>query len=239
VWKLPYERDRELQHAGKTKIVFAGDLTDFFADTTVHNRLRPRAWDLIRDTPNTTYYVSTKVPRNLLKLGFLPDDWGTGYTNVMLVVSVTASNTLWRMDVLRDVPAKMRVVSFEPLWGSIKKVNPNGFDWFIVGGHSGPGYNEYPMRLEWAKELWDVAQDSKHVAYFFKQISAHSDEQGIDALDRLMFGRTYKKIRTRQWPELPFPMIPKAEKGHRFTDAEWEAFLAGTSPKPKLVQISA
>jgi hypothetical protein len=45
--------------------------------------------------------------------------------------------------------------------------------------------------------------------------------------------------RTRQWPPLPYPMIPKAEKGNRFTDAEWDAFLAGTSPKPKLVQISS
>ncbi len=42
---------QQVEDAHKTKIVFAGDLTDFFANTTVHNRLRPRAWDLNQGHP--------------------------------------------------------------------------------------------------------------------------------------------------------------------------------------------
>lgn len=111
--------------------MFAGDLGDIFQDHVVVNRLRPRLWETMKATSHLVYYVSTKVPGNIMQ--FLPDDWGDGYPNVWLVVTVTSPRTLRRMDVLRKVPAALRAVSAEPLWQPLTNINLDGFAWMIVG----------------------------------------------------------------------------------------------------------
>ncbi len=55
---------------------------------------RPEAWEIIRETPHLTYQVLTKRPE--LNAERLPDDWGDGYSNVWLGVSVENSRFTWR-----------------------------------------------------------------------------------------------------------------------------------------------
>jgi protein gp37 len=221
VWSKPREWDEEARLAKKFRLVFAGDLGDVFQDHLVVNRIRPRIWDTIRNTPNILYYVSTKVPENAAK--FLPDDWGEGYPNVWLAVTVTSPKTLWRMDALRKIPAALRAVSAEPLWGPMDDINLDEFGWLIVGGESGPQWELSRMQLQWARDLWEKAS-GLDVPYFFKQVSSRTDQRGIDALDRAVFGKVGKIIRTRQWPATPRPLLEMREKGHRFTDEEWQQY---------------
>jgi len=61
----------------------------------------------------------------------LPDDWGQGYRNVWLGVSAELQYLAdRRMDTLRNIPAKLRWVSCEPLLRPLK-LNLQGFSWVV------------------------------------------------------------------------------------------------------------
>lgn len=133
---------------------------------------RDEAWEVIRDTPHLTYQVLTKRPE--LIEGRLPEDWGEGYGNVWLGVSIENSRFTWRADELRAIPAAVRFVSAEPLVSSLFEANGKrrpldlgGIDWVIVGGESGP--NSRRLELGWVDEIVE-ASDEAGVAFFMKQL---------------------------------------------------------------------
>jgi protein gp37 len=81
-------------------------------------------------------------------------------------VTVENANYAFRIDQLRQTPAAIKFISFEPLLGPIPNINLEGIDWVIVGGESGPGAR--PMNSEWAVDIRNqcLAAD---IPFFFKQ----------------------------------------------------------------------
>jgi protein gp37 len=79
---------------------------------------------------------------------------------------VEDDRVLDRIDALRQVPAAIRFVSFEPLIGSVARANLTGIDWVIVGGESGP--RARPMDPEWVNEIEAMCRKAG-IAFFFKQ----------------------------------------------------------------------
>ena len=92
------------------------------------------------------------------------------------------------MDYLREVPAAVRFVSFEPLIGPICELDLTGIDWVIVGGESGPGAR--PMEQDWVVEIRDRCF-AAGVPFFFKQWGG---------VRRKEAGR---KLEGRTWDEMP------------------------------------
>jgi len=86
--------------------------------------------------------------------------------NVWAGVTVETDEYTWRLDCLRQVPATVRFVSFEPLLGRIEDVSLRGISWVIVGGESGPGAR--PMGADWARHIRDACR-AADVPFFFKQ----------------------------------------------------------------------
>jgi len=86
--------------------------------------------------------------------------------NVWAGVTVETDEYTWRLDCLRQVPATVRFVSFEPLLGRIEDVSLRGISWVIVGGESGPGAR--PMGADWARQIRDACR-AADVPFFFKQ----------------------------------------------------------------------
>ena len=76
---------------------------------------------------------------------------GSVLPNVWLGTSVEDRNAVPRIAALREVPAAIRFLSFEPLIGAVGPVNLTGIDWAIVGGESGPAAR--PIREEWIDEI--------------------------------------------------------------------------------------
>lgn len=109
--------------------------------------------------------------------------------NIWLGVTVENDANRWRIDALRQTPATVRFVSFEPLLGAIERISLEGISWAIVGGESGP--NARPMHLDWARSLRDQCKTAG-VAYFFKQSGGPRPGMG-ETLD----GQLY-----REWPEV-------------------------------------
>lgn len=90
----------------------------------------------------------------------------TGLDQVWLGVSVESAKYRFRLDHLRETPAAVRWVSFEPLLGPLGDLDLTGIDWVVVGGESGQGAR--PMHPDWAREIRDQCID-QGVAFFFKQ----------------------------------------------------------------------
>jgi hypothetical protein len=96
------------------ELIFTCSWSDWFH--VAADPWRDEAWDIIRRTPQHTYMVLTKRPGRIHRC--LPDDWGDGYPNVWLGVSIEDAAVTYRANQLRRIPAALRFISAEPLLGA-------------------------------------------------------------------------------------------------------------------------
>jgi len=138
----------------ESRLIFVCSLSDFFLDGfdlsewdfEFMEDCRQEAWELIRQSPQHTYLILTKRPENISRM--LPPDWGAGWPNVWLGVTVESVDYVGRAETLAGIPVygNQRFISYEP---AIECAGPNKllrelfsdgkFGWFIAGGESGPG----------------------------------------------------------------------------------------------------
>jgi protein gp37 len=148
---------------------------------------RKQLWPIVRLTPHLVWMILTKIPERYAET--LPEDWGEGYPNVWLGSSVLNSEDFRRnTKSLRAAKAARRFLSMEPLFGSVPNPDFTGIDQILVGGLSGPKWRDHEMDMRWAVDLYRAAKQ-QGVAYFFKQVSARKDEQGIDEIGRVLDGK--------------------------------------------------
>jgi protein gp37 len=141
-------------------------------------------------TSTLIWHPLTKRPELIEKR--LPSDWGNGYPNVWLGVTVELRKYLWRMDTLRRIPAVVRYLCAEPL---LEDLTPDieqhieGFHWIMTGGESGSGTDNYRlMDMQWARNLRDLCKQHS-IPFYFKQISAPWTQQGarLDGIEHYEF----------------------------------------------------
>lgn len=156
-------------------LVFTGSLCDWAEDRPDLVEPRARMWDVIRSSPDLWFQMLTKRPQNIR--GFLPEDWGDGYPNVWLGTSVEDMNVADRVDFLRDIPAVVRFISYEPALGPLNALDITGLDWVIFGGESGSGFR--PMDPQWARDMRTKCEEAG-IAFFYKQSAAFRTEKGIE-----------------------------------------------------------
>jgi protein gp37 len=186
--------------------LFVGSMMDF--NDKQNRGWHERFWDIVKLTPHLVYMVLSKIPERYPET--LPTDWGEGYPNVWLGTSVLHAEDFRRnVKSLRTVKAARRFLSMEPLWGPIPNPDLTGIDQVIIGGMSGPHWKDHVMDMRWAVDLYHAAK-RQNVAYFFKQVSAQKDEQGIDALGLALDG---KPRIIREVPEYKYPWAEMRVKG--------------------------
>lgn len=173
--------------------VFCASLADIF-DNEVPEAWRDDFWALVKECKNLTFQIVTKRVGNIEKM--LPPDWGDGYPNVWLMISVVNQYEADRdIGKLMQIQAAKRCLSVEPLLGPIDLRHCNetkaGYtDWLvgakymkgvrgdefvestdkldlvIVGGESTD--NGRPMHPKWPRSLRDQCKQTA-TAFFFKQ----------------------------------------------------------------------
>jgi protein gp37 len=161
-------------------LVFTCSWSDFFIEEA--DEWRKEAWQVIKKTPHLTYQVLTKRPERIL--ANLPEDWGDGYPNVWLGVTVENNDTLWRLDELGKIPAHVRFVSAEPLLEELDLSDrmdllKEKFHQIIIGGESGNETGQYRYRacqIEWMEKLVQVALLT-NTAPFVKQLGSSLAKQ--------------------------------------------------------------
>lgn len=182
--KKQYGQDPELVVRSKTKfkdplrwkepaLVFTCSWSDWFHIAA--DAWRDEAWAIVKATPHLTYQILTKRPGRIHR--HLPADWGEGYPNVWLGVSVECQAVLTRAFQLANVPAAVRFISAEPLLGPVYL--PQGFGesihWVIGGGESGPDARRCDP--SWLRILRDDCA-REHVPFFLKQLGGWPDKRG-------------------------------------------------------------
>lgn len=193
IWNAHPEKLIGSAWPGRRPRVFAASLADIF-DNEVDPSWRADFWALVRRTPNLQWLIVTKRIGNAAKM--LPVDWGDGYPNVVLLITVVNAEEAARDTIkLLLTPAAARGLSVEPLLGPIVLTDlcngwffydaltgcrwhgaPAGMtgaseaiprlDWVICGGESGP--NARPMHPDWVRSLRDQCAEAG-VPLHFKQ----------------------------------------------------------------------
>lgn len=156
-------------------------------------------------TPHHTYQVLTKRAR-YMRITLSDEHFWSGVRACQSELGIPeriSSDHIWqgvsaedqrrwdeRKEDLRNTPAAVHFVSFEPLLGPVVEPRPisDFAQWVIVGGESGPGARL--MHLEWVRSIRDQCRNA-HVAFFFKQWGGLRPKSGGRLLDR------------REWNDFP------------------------------------
>lgn len=186
---LPHRLEEPLKIKKPTKF-FVNSMSDLFHEDMPSEYL-DKIFDIIRKTPQHIYQVLTK--RDKIMLEYFSDKKVPN--NVWIGVSVESSTFKKRIDSLRKIKAKTRFISFEPLIGSIGKINLKDIHWAIVGGES--GRNARPIKKEWVDEIFELCK-KQNVAFFFKQWGTW----GADEIKRNKKSNG-RKFRGKEWNEYP------------------------------------
>lgn len=163
-FKLTLQPNRINQPLLRTKptVYFVNSMSDLFHEDIPDSYL-DQVFNSIERTPQHTYQILTKRAERLPKY-FKSRQCPT---NVWLGVSVEdKKHGIPRIDFLRQVNARIRFLSVEPLLEDIGEIKLNDIHWVIVGGES--GHKARPMKPEWAESIRDQCEDA-NVAFFFKQ----------------------------------------------------------------------
>jgi protein gp37 len=147
----------------KPRKIFVNSMSDLFHEQ-VSDEFILSVWQVMEDTPRHQYQILTKRPERMS--GFLYNKIGRVLPNVWLGTSVENSQVIDRIEALRNTPASVRFISFEPLIGAVGSINLNGIHWAIVGGES--GHCARPVREEWIDEIYMQCEKSGTI-FFFKQ----------------------------------------------------------------------
>lgn len=159
-------------------IYFANSWSDFFIEEA--DKWRQQAWEIMKATQGRhIFLLLTKRPERILEC--LPPDWGNGYPNVWIGVSVENQKRTHRIDTIQNIPAIIKFVSFEPLLENITltQAQIETIDWAILGGESGNDFGKYqyrPCEIEWFEHLIHQFKDTK-TAIFVKQLGTHLANQ--------------------------------------------------------------
>lgn len=173
----------------KPRNVFVNSMSDLFHPNVPVSFIR-KIWAEMARTRRHTYQILTKRPDRMAEV--LSDGFEV-LPNVWLGSSVEDGRVLHRLDELRQVPARVRFVSFEPLIGSVAGSKLDGIHWAIVGGESGP--NARPMAPLWIDEIFEMCTDAGS-AFFFKQWGGKNKKAT---------GRSY---RGKTWDNMPSAVMP-------------------------------
>ena len=158
---MPERLNQPLQRK-KPTTYFVNSMSDLFHEAATFTYL-DKVFSVIQETPQHRYQILTKRPKRMLayaKKRNIPDNAWMGIT----VENVKQG--LKRMDFLRQISAKIRFVSIEPLLEDLGNIDFSKIHWAIVGGESGP--NGRPMKKEWVLNIKKQCDEQK-VAFFFKQ----------------------------------------------------------------------
>jgi protein gp37 len=148
-------------HWKKPRIVFVNSMSDMF-HKDVPLEFIQRVFKVMNENPKHTFQVLTKRADLVTKY----DKKLTWTKNIWMGTSVEDERVIERIDYLRNIGAKVKFLSLEPLIGGLPSLNLKNIDWVIVGGES--GHKARPVKKEWILDIKKKCFKAK-VPFFFKQ----------------------------------------------------------------------
>lgn len=169
----------------KPRLVFVNSMSDLFQDSIPFDFL-DKMWRVMEQAQIHTFQILTKRPERMAE--YLERRGSAPLRNVWLGTSVENQKVVSRIDALRKCAAIIRFISFEPLIGSVGKLDLSEINWAIVGGESGP--RARALNSEWVEQVLSQCEE-QGVRFFFKQWGG---------VNKKKTGRVFKG---RTWDEMP------------------------------------
>jgi len=163
----------------KPSLIFVNSMSDLFHEQIPLEYIQ-RVFSVMNQAHWHTFQVLTKRDERLQELA----KYLCWSPNIWQGVTVENNNYKGRIDALRNIPAKVKFVSFEPLVGEINDIDLTGIDWAIVGGESGPRARE--MNPEWVLQIKEECEQQNVLFYFKQWGGVHKKKAG-----RLLLGTTW------------------------------------------------
>ena len=144
------ELERPSKVAGKASCIVAPG-SDLLHEAIRYSEVL-RVVDVMRENPNISFEIGTKRVERLEAITFgWPD-------NVAIMIAVEESRYKWRLDSLRNVRAKTKVVMFGPMTGRVGEIDMTGIDAAaIVVEDWGP--NPRQVEDKWIEEIYDQCKN--------------------------------------------------------------------------------
>ena len=172
----------------KPTTYFVNSMSDLFHEDIPASYL-DQVFAVMRATPQHRYQVLTKraaLMRDYFTRRAVP-------ANAWLGVTVeNVKDGVPRIDKLREVPARIRFLSVEPLLEALGDLDLTDISWVIVGGESGA--RARPMKAQWARDIRRQCARQK-VPFFFKQWGSWGPDgvrRSKHANGRLLDGRLWE-----------------------------------------------
>jgi len=190
-----HEKDLDLPlRWKKPKTIFVNSMSDLFHESVPYGFIK-KVFNVMERANWHTFQILTKRPHRMVH--FTNKIHKKLLPNVWLGTSIEDDKALRRLNELKKVKARIKFISFEPLLGSVGKVNLKGVHWVIVGGESGKYHRE--IKRDWIVEI--RKQCRKYgVPFFFKQWGGVTSKAGGRTLD----GRVYD-----EYPRVYYNLIRK------------------------------
>lgn len=190
---LPDRLDEPIKRKRPT-VYFVNSMSDLFHEDIPFDYIR-KVFATIEQTPQHTYQILTKRAERMAEFfsSYNPPK------NAWLGVTVEDRQYgLPRINHLRQVDARIRFLSVEPLLEDLGEINLTNIHWVIVGGES--GHRARPMEPEWVSNIQQQCS-TQGASFFFKQwggwgpdgVKRRKKENG-----RVLDGRTWDEV-----PSLP------------------------------------
>ena len=148
---LPVKRKRDKSYKiPPESMVFTCFTSDFLLEDA--DAWRPECWAMMRERSDCRFYFFTKRIHRFMEC--VPDDWGSGYPNVM--VGCTVENQAMadqRMPIFEALPIRYKTIIVAPM---IERIDLSNYlsdiiEEVSVGGESGRGAR--PLDFDWVLSL--------------------------------------------------------------------------------------
>lgn len=176
-WGNVRKWNREAEKAREIRRVFIGSMMDVFEGRVELEFTRKRMFELIKECQSLVFQLLTKRSWNIRRM--LPEDWGEGWSNVWIGVTVEDQYNDYRVEHLKEIPCVCRFVSYEPAIGPLN-LGLEGIHWVIYGGESGKDHRV--ENLDWARNMMKQCKEA-NVPFFFKQVAGTGPAETRKKLD--------------------------------------------------------
>ncbi len=166
----------------KSSIIFVNSMSDLFHEN-IPEKFIFEVFAVMNKCHWYVFHVLTKRVISLLDLS----EKLRWTSNIWMGVTVESEKYISRVEILKEVEAKVKFISFEPLLGPIPNLSLEAIDWAIVGGES--GMKARPLNKNWVLDLRQQCQEEK-VSFFFKQWGGKNKKKNGRELD----GRIYSEM---------------------------------------------
>lgn len=169
----PVEKFKNGNYKIKSGIVYLCFSSDFLIEEA--DIWRNDCWKMIRERKDLTFLFLTKRIDRFLKC--IPDDWDTGYDNVVVCCTIeNQKNADYKLSIFNRLPIKHKCITAQPL---LENINIEKYlqtiELVVAGGES--DYNARPLNYDWILNLREQCV-RKNVNFEFRQCGTHFIKDG-------------------------------------------------------------